>query len=197
MIHLARSAAAVCAVAGIAVLAGCTDNTDKGPGDARSIAVESTADACTLSAADAPSGNLTFTVKNTGSDVTEFYLLAEDGLRIIGEVENIGPGLTRELVTSAAPGKYVTACKPGMKGTGIRADFNVSDSGEEIGPVGDTAAAVKKANANYKAYVQDQSAQLLEKTQRFVAAYKAGRDDEARQLYTDARVHWERIETVA
>ena len=29
---------------------------------------------------------------NDGSQVTEFYLLGEDGLRIVGEVENIGPG---------------------------------------------------------------------------------------------------------
>lgn len=197
MIRLSREATALGAVACLAVLAGCTDNSKGDTGDARHVAVESSADACTLSAAEAPSGNLTFSVKNTGGDVTEFYLLAEDGLRIVGEVENIGPGLTRELVTSAVPGTYVTACKPGMRGTGIRADFTVSDSGEEVGPVGDTAAAVKKANANYKAYVQDQSAQLLEKTQKFVAAYKAGDDDQARRLYTDARVHWERIETVA
>ena len=44
--------------------------------------------------------------------VTEFYLLGEDGLRIVGEVENIGPGLARDLVVRAAPGKYFTACKP-------------------------------------------------------------------------------------
>ena len=33
--------------------------------------------------------------------------------------------------------------------------------------------------------------------QRFVALYKAGDDDAARALYAPARVHWERIETVA
>ena len=45
---------------------------------------------------------LTFDVTNTGAKVTEFYLLGEDGLRIVGEVENIGPGLTRDLVVNAA-----------------------------------------------------------------------------------------------
>ena len=34
-------------------------------------------------------------------------------------------------------------------------------------------------------------------TAKFVAAYKAGKDDEARALYPVARMHWERIETVA
>ena len=34
-------------------------------------------------------------------------------------------------------------------------------------------------------------------TAKFVLAYKAGRDDEARAIYPVARMHWERIETVA
>ena len=43
-------------------------------------------------ATEAPSGKLTFDVTNDGSQVTEFYLYADDGKRIVGEVENIGPG---------------------------------------------------------------------------------------------------------
>ena len=54
-----------------------------------------------------------------------------------------------------------------------------------------------QAEANYAAYVEDQSAQLLEKTAEFVELYKAGDDDAARALYPVARTHWERIETVA
>ncbi len=37
----------------------------------------------------------------------------------------------------------------------------------------------------------------MTKTEEFVGLYKAGRDDEARALYAPARMHWERIETVA
>ena len=95
--------------------------------------MQATDTACTLSAATAPSGNLTFSVTNGGSKVTEFYLLAEDGLRIVGEIENIGPGISRDLVLRAGPGNYFTACKPGMIGEGIRAQFAVSDSGEDSG----------------------------------------------------------------
>ena len=46
-----------------------------------------------------------FDVTNSGSDVTEFYLLGEDGLRIVGEVENIGPSLDRQLVVDRARGQ--------------------------------------------------------------------------------------------
>ncbi len=105
--------------------AACTEkNNDSDDG---AIKVRSTADACEVSAAEAPSGSVVFEVTNDGSQVTEFYLLGDDGLRIVGEVENIGPGLTRNLVVEAAPGNYFTACKPGMVGDGIRAPFTVTD----------------------------------------------------------------------
>ena len=51
--------------------------------------------------------------------------------------------------------------------------------------------------SNYAAYVQDQSDQLLAKTEQFVGLYKSGDDEAARALYPVARTHWERIETVA
>ncbi len=192
---------AVAAAATAFALVGCTSNASTGAEDASAapgaLSVTSTDDACRLSAVEAPSGSLRFTVANEGSKVTEFYLLAEDKLRIVGEVENIGPGLTRDLVLKAAPGTYYTACKPGMKGAGIQAVFNIADSGADLTPVGADADLVAQANTLYGAYVKDQTEQLVAKTEEFVAAYTDGRDDEARALYPVARVHWERIETVA
>jgi iron uptake system component EfeO len=74
-------------------LAACTQNgADSGAADSgnpRALSVQSGDDACTVSAAQAPAGTLTFDVTNTGSQVTEFYLLGEDGLRIVSEVENV------------------------------------------------------------------------------------------------------------
>lgn len=190
---------ALVATAGL-TLAACTDNTastEEAGGGEGHLQVTSTADACEVSATEAPSGQITFTVKNSGSEVTEFYLLAEDGVRIIGEVENIAPGLSRDLVLTAAPGSYKTACKPGMVGAGIQNDFTVTDSGAEVGPSGDDKKFVQQANAQYAAYVKNETEQLLEGTQAFAAAYKAGDDEKARALYPRTRVHWERIETVA
>ncbi len=187
----------------VPLLAACTDNVQTQPGgrasapSIRALTVQATDDGCAVSAPAAPSGNLTFSVTNGGSKVTEFYLLGSDGLRIVGEVENIGPGLSRDLVVTAAPGEYFTACKPGMVGDGIRNVFAVSDSGEDLTPKGDDKALVDEANKNYQAYVKDQTEQLVAKTKDFAALYTSGKDDEARTLYPDARVHWERIETVA
>ena len=203
MHRLARPSLAVAGLAlTLPLLAACTDNNPTaGDGGAsanpRALTVQATDTECQLSAVTAPSGNLTFSVTNGGSKVTEFYLLADDGLRIIGEIENIGPGLSRDLVLRAGPGEYFTACKPGMVGDGIRAAFSVSSSEEDSAPSGNDAELVEQANRSYQAYVKDQTEQLVTKTTTFVELYKTGKDEEARALYAPARVHWERIETVA
>ncbi len=188
----------------VLALAGCTDNApSQSAGEsgaagtsAAPLTVNSTDTECQVSANTAGSGNLVFSVTNGGSKITEFYLLGEDGLRIVGEVENIGPGLTRDLVVRAAPGNYFTACKPGMVGEGIRSAFNVTDSGTDL-DAGTDPELVAEANKQYASYVKDQTEQLKTKTEQFVALYIAGKDDEARALYAPARVHWERIEPVA
>ena len=126
-----RTLAAMLLVA-LPALANCGTESTKQPaadgegGDARALTVESSDDDCGISATEAPAGTLTFNVSNSGSDVTEFYLLAEDGLQIVAEVENIGPQSTKPLTTQVPAGSYVTACKPGMKGYGIRSEFTVT-----------------------------------------------------------------------
>jgi iron uptake system component EfeO len=159
--------------------------------------VSSSDEACALSTTSAPAGSIVFTITNDGSDVTEFYLLGADGLRIVSELENIGPGITRELVVQVPAGDYVTACKPGMVGDGIRGAFTVLDTGVPVTPSGEHAEQLQAAADQYLLYVRDQVQSLETKTAEFLAAYEAGDDDTARALYADARVHWERIEPVA
>ena len=197
-----RVTALALVVAALAVA--CTDNSEPTPGsgsgsaeEAGKISVDSTADACKLSATEAPSGNLVFSVRNTGDRVTEFYLLAEDGTTIVGEVENIGPGLSRDLVLRAEPGKYVTACKPGMTGDGIQAPFTGTDSGEDTATTKELRQLETAATAQYHAYVEQQANALLAGTTAFANAYKAGDDAAARASYAPTRSYWESIEPVA
>ena len=198
-----RTVIAVCgATALVATLGACgTESTSVSEAgkkdDPRALTVDSSTDACTLSASQAPAGTLTFDVTNSGSQVTEFYLLGEDGLRIVAEVENVGPSITRALTVNAPAGTYLTACKPGMTGEGIRAEFTVTESDEEVAVSDDEQELIDAAEANYAAYVEDQTDQLLVRTGEFVDAYKSGDDAAARALYPVARTHWERIETVA
>ncbi len=192
--------AALAAGCGILLATACTPNASAESPDGVSdgLTVTSTTDECAVSASTAESGPLTFAITNAGDQVTEFYLLAEDGLRIVSEVENIGPGISRDLVVNAQPGSYYTVCKPGMVGDGVgRAGFTVTDSGTAVEPSGDEQAQIDAAVTNYRAYVKDQVDQLLTGTDDFAAAYTAGDDDEARRLYPTTRMHFERVEPVA
>ncbi len=196
-----RSSLVTAALLTAPLLAACTGNATSGATGsevAPTVKVSSADDACEVSAAEAPAGTLTFDITNTGSQPTEFYLLADDGLRVVGEVENIGPSVSRTLTVTAPAGDYFTACKPGMVGDGQRAAFTVTDSDEAPAIAAGDAELIEQALVNYQAYVQDQSAQLLARTRDFVDLYESGTaDDEARALYPVARTHWERIETVA
>ncbi len=182
-------------VAGVAALAltGCVANTPAG-GDALTVTSNDTA--CEVSAVSTPSGTLAFDVTNEGSQVTEFYLLASDGLRIVGEVENIAPGASRTLTVVAQPGEYFTLCKPGMIGEGVgRAGFQVT--GDAVAISGEDAELKEAAVGLYAAFVKDQVEQLVPATEEFVEAYVSGDDEKARELFPHVRAYYERIEPVA
>lgn len=178
----------------IGVLAGCVAKTPAAASDTFAVSASDTA--CDVSAATATSGTVAFEVTNSGSDVTEFYLLASDGLRIVGEAENIAPGTSRTLTVVAQPGEYVTVCKPGMVGDGVgRAAFTVS--GEKVQIDGPDAEQKQQAVDLYAAFVKDQVSQLVPQVDAFVTAYESGDDETARAAYPQVRAYYERIEPIA
>lgn len=176
------------------VLSGCVAKSDVASGAA--FDVTSTDSACTVSGTTAESGTLTFDVSNDSGQVSEFYLLAEDGLRIVGEVENIAPSASRTLTVVAQPGDYFTLCKPGMIGEGVgKSAFTVT--GERVTVDGPDAEQKQQAVDLYAAFVKDQVGQLVPAVEDLVAAYEAGDDDTARSLFPLTRAFYERIEPVA
>lgn len=187
-------AATAAAGAAVLVLSGCVAKTDAASSGA--LTVTSTADGCDVSASTASSGTLAFDVVNQGDQVTEFYLLASDGLRIVGEVENVAPGASRTLTVTAQPGDYVTVCKPGMIGDGVgRASFSVT--GDAVTVEGPDAEQKQRAVDLYAAFVKDQVGQLLPAVQTFAAAYESGDDEAARAQFPQVRAYYERIEPIA
>ncbi len=189
----ARAALVGIAVLGPLAVAACgSDDPPASPAGA--IAVEARDDACNVARSSADAGTLTFEVTNRGSKVTEFYFYAE-GDRVLGEVENIAPGDTRRLITEVAEGgTYTTACKPGMKGAGIRGAFTVNGS---VAKQSDGNAKLAEATKSYQRYVNSQADALLPKTTEFVDAVKAKKIEDAKALFPVARTYWERIEPVA
>ena len=105
--------------------------------DGTSVAVEASDDACKLSDTELDAGPVTFDVTNKGSKVTEVYVYGEQGgefAKIISEVENIGPGTSRDMSVDLGGGTYEIACKPGQTGDGIRTKITVSgDAASDTG----------------------------------------------------------------
>ncbi|HEY8912052.1 iron uptake system protein EfeO [Lacisediminihabitans sp.] len=183
--------------AALLALSACVPNTAT-TGGATSIAVESTATTCVVSKSTAPSGTVEFTVTNSADKATEFYLLAADGKRIVGEVENVAPGAPRTLTVKLEPGKYFTSCKPGMNGGGVgKAEFTVTSSSASVQRTGEEKTRAQAAAAEYVSYVRDQVSRLVPATTAFLDAYRAGDDATARSLYASTRAYYERIEPVA
>ena len=179
------------AVAALVGLTACS-NADAGT-TAKSIAVRATDSQCRVADTSLAAGTHSFEIRNDGSQVTEFYVYGA-GDRILGEVENIGPGVSRTLHVELPAGAYQAACKPGMAGKGIRSALTVSGTARQ--QVGDEAE-LAAATASYKRYVQAQSTALIQQTGEFVAAVKARDNAKAKALFPVARTYWERIEPVA
>jgi iron uptake system component EfeO len=192
-------AAAAALLAGIS-LTSCTakepeatPSTDGGKAPAAQITVAANDTECKLSGTEATTGPSTFVITNNGTKVQEFYVYGE-GERVMGEVENISPGLERKLIVQLGePGTYQTACKPGMVGDGIRTDFKVTGDTVKI----DDEGKFKEASESYKRYVNSQTEALITATQVFVDAVKKGDVPAAKAQYPIARTYYERIEPVA
>jgi uncharacterized cupredoxin-like copper-binding protein len=119
----------------VAALAGCSSK-DKAE---NSIAVTATDTECQVATTDLPGGSTTFAVANKGSDVTEVYVYGE-GDKVMGEVENIGPGTSRDFTVDLGAGTYEVACKPGQKGDGIRTEITVAGTATTLAAADRTVA---------------------------------------------------------
>ncbi|MFJ5834918.1 iron uptake system protein EfeO [Streptomyces sp. NPDC093089] len=190
-VRLSVVTAAVTAAA-LTAVTGCAEKSDSKAGDG-TITVVAKDDSCEVSKKDFPAGHVKLAVENRGSKVTEVYVLFPDD-RIVTERENIGPGTKATITAEIKAGDYAIACKPGMKGDGIRQQVKATGK--------DTAAAKRSpemdaAVAAYRQYVQAQADETLPKVKVFTDAVRAGDVEGAKKAYADSRIGWERTEPVA
>ncbi|MBB5121083.1 peptidase M75 [Streptomyces eurocidicus] len=188
---LRSSAVAVAAAAtALTAVSGCAEKSDTKGSD--TVRVKATDDKCEVSTDSFPAGHVKIAVENKGSKVTEVYVYAP-GDRIVTERENIGPGTKAEITATIKAGSYEIACKPGMKGDGIRQKITVKGEGAAA----KNNPELDKAVAEYRKYVQAQADGTIPVAEKFAEAVKKGDLDEAKKLYAPSRLGWERTEPVA
>ena len=133
-------------------------------------------------------GPTTFKVTNSGSgDVSEFEILKGDS--IVGEVENVAPGLNKQFSLTLKAGTYNTLCPGGSE----------HSKGKLIvkGATAKLSAAGQAAVDQYRQYLETQTAELVTATKAFTDAVDAGNLEQAKALYAPSRAPFERIEPVA
>lgn len=187
--------AALTVAAALTAVSGCAaknDGTGAGGKGSGPIEVTATDTSCELSAKEFPAGHVQFAVENTGSKVTEVYVYAP-GDRIVTERENIGPGTKAEITAEIKAGRYEVACKPGMKGDGIRQRVTATGKGAQAARDPKLDAAV----AAYRGYVQQQADASVRAARTFTDAVRDGDVEAAKKTYALSRIGWERTEPVA
>lgn len=178
------------ATSGLAACGG-DDADDAG---ATVVKVELTDAGCSPESLEAEAGRIRFEAVNNGtSKATEVELKNADGI-ILGERENLTPGLSGDFSLQLDAGSYDVLCtvpgdtgrKPGrLVVTGAKAAAKPTDP------------ALRTAVAAYGTYVQEQADDLVTKVDAFAAALRAGDTQEAKDLSGPARLPYERIEPVA
>jgi len=172
-------------------VAACGSSSDPGSDGTQRIAVTITDDGCDPTDLKASAGPATFAVENVDSSINnEFEVL--DGALILGERENVTPGLSGEVSINLDPGTYDIVCgNPGNR----EPTGKLVVSGEEQAAT--TDPQLRRAADEYATYVNDEADGLVRRTTAFVAAIEAGDTAGAKELYEYTRIPYERIEPVA
>jgi iron uptake system component EfeO len=190
-----RGSAAVGALAVAVVTAGLLAACSSGSGDQASqgaeVAMALSDGGCAPQPASVPAGPVVFTVTNSGTaKVTEGEIQKDS--RILGEKENITPGLSGDFSLRLDPGTYTVYCPGAAQDT---AQLTVTGQGGQApAPV---EASLASATAGYKQYVIGEVAALVPATKQFTDAVRANDVAGAQKAYAPARYHYEQIEPVA
>ncbi|MDI5966216.1 imelysin family protein [Streptomyces sp. SL13] len=154
------------------------------------VAVTITDAGCAPTPAKVPAGPVKFNVSNKDSGkVTEVEL--QDSGKMLGEKENLTPGLSGDFSLTLTAGTYQVWC-PGAGHA--RSTFTVSGSSTHSWKDDPKLVA---ATTGYASWIDGQVKLLVSTTQTFTDDVKAGDLAKAKLDYGRARVHYERVEPTA
>ena len=155
------------------------------------LANESGKDGCKLDMTSAPAGPVTFTVTNSSAPgISEMELLKDQ--RIIGEKENLAPGLNPVSFTATLDGGAYQVYCPGAA-TEYQ-NFTVTGQAPPA-PTGTLPSILAQGTKDYAAYVVSQVNQLNDAVKALDAAIQSGNMDAAKTAYAKARAYYEHAES--
>jgi iron uptake system component EfeO len=162
-------------------------------GNSSTVKISLTSDGCEPKPAKVPAGAIEFDVTNSGAgSVSEAELRSSDKAHILGEQENLTPGLSGGFSLTVQPGTYKINC-PGAS----QPDWTFTVTGQATRPSWESNPQLVSAVEGYAAYVKQNTTDLVSHTQTFCKAIDAKDMNQAKVLYPQARVYYEQIEPVA
>jgi iron uptake system component EfeO len=186
---------ALLALAGL-VATGCSNSkstNDAAAAGATKVKIELSDDACKASPASIPAGAATFEVTNTSANkVTEAELLQGD--TIVGEKENLTPGLSGTFSLRLDAGSYTVYCP---NASTEKIDFKVTGATAAGSQDPAVQTALDQAVAGYQTYVIGEVDKLVPATKTFTDAVRAGDIPKAEAAFAPARYYYEEVEPVA
>ena len=148
-------------------------------------------DGCAVDAKSVPAGPVTFKVTNSSAPgITEMELLKDQ--RIVGEKENLAPGLDPVTFTATLDGGQYKIYCPGASNEYL--DLAVTGAAAAT-PTGTVPTILAQGTKDYSAYVVDQVNQLDSGVKALDAAVQAGNVNDAKAAYAKARPFYERAES--
>ena len=127
------------------------------------VKISLTSDGCEPKPAKVPAGAVEFDVTNSGAgSVSEAELRTSDKAHILGEQENLTPGLSGGFSLTIQPGTYKINC-PGAS----QPDWTFTVTGQATGPSWESNPQLVTAVQGYAGYVKQNTADLVSRTQTF------------------------------
>ena len=125
--HVPIAAAAVLVVGLIAGCSAAASPTPAGSAPAGTILVTTSEYKFAPATLTAPAGSVTFRITNAGAETHEFEIF--QGETVIDEVEDIVPGITRDLTLTMTPGAYTFVCVlNGHDALGMKGNLTITGS---------------------------------------------------------------------
>jgi iron uptake system component EfeO len=155
------------------------------------MANDSGKDTCAIDTPSVAAGPVTFNVTNASAPgITEMELIKDQ--RIVGEKENLAPGLDPVSFTVTLDGGPYKVYCPGAGNE--YTDFTVTGQAAAT-PTGSVQTIMGDGTKSYAAYVVDQVNQLNAAVKALDAAVQSGNIEQAKVEYAKARPFYERSES--
>src|ERR1700744_3908527 len=182
----------------VVVAAGCSSSASKSKtaadtGKTTTVSISLTPQGCQPKPAKVTAGDVQFNVTNKdASAVSEAELRTSNLSKILGEQENLTPGLSGGFELTIQPGTYEINC-PGAS----QQHWTFTVTGKTTSASWQSNPQLAAAVSSYSTYINQNTTELVSSSQTFCRAVDAGNLNQAKTLCPKARVYYERIEPVA